>query len=78
MRLSGLLKKKAEISSCPGYDTFGPFKLVGGIKKGHPNEAEIDAAVNFQGITNIKIFYALKIIGELGKKVRYFVLFLFL
>ncbi|HRX13408.1 MAG TPA: flavodoxin family protein [Eubacteriales bacterium] len=35
------------VYSCPGYDTFGPFKLVGGIKKGHPNEAEIDAAVKF-------------------------------
>ena len=22
---------------CKGYDTFGPFKLVGGIAKGHPN-----------------------------------------
>lgn len=35
------------VYSCPGYDTFGPFKLVGGIKKGHPNEAEIDASVKF-------------------------------
>ena len=32
---------------CKGYDTFGPFKLVGGISKGHPNEAEIKAAVMF-------------------------------
>ena len=23
--------------SCKGYDTYGPFKLVGGIAKSHPN-----------------------------------------
>jgi flavodoxin len=33
---------------CRGYDTFGPFKLVGGIAKGHPNKAdEARAAVFF-------------------------------
>ena len=32
---------------CQGYDTFGPFKLVGGIAKGHPTEEEISAAVAF-------------------------------
>ena len=32
---------------CLGYDTFGPFKLVGGIAKGHPTEEEIDEAVAF-------------------------------
>ena len=32
---------------CLGYDTFGPFKLVGGIAKGHPTEDEIAAAVSF-------------------------------
>ena len=32
---------------CLGYDTFGPFKLVGGIAKGHPNEEDIDGAVQF-------------------------------
>ena len=26
---------------CKGYDTFGPFKLVGGIAKGHPDEEDI-------------------------------------
>lgn len=30
-----------------GFDTFGPFKLVGGIAKGHPNAEEIAGAVNF-------------------------------
>ena len=32
---------------CQGFDTFGPFKLVGGIAKGHPTKEEIDAAVKF-------------------------------
>ena len=32
---------------CQGYDTFGPFKLVGGLAKGHPTETEIAAAVTF-------------------------------
>lgn len=32
---------------CQGYDTFGPFKLVGGIAKGHPTEDEIRGAVSF-------------------------------
>lgn len=32
---------------CFGYDTFGPFKLVGGLKKGHPTEEEIEGAVAF-------------------------------
>lgn len=32
---------------CPGFDTFGPFKLVGGIAKGHPTEDEINGAIQF-------------------------------
>ena len=32
---------------CQGFDTFGPFKLVGGIAKGHPTKAEIDGVVKF-------------------------------
>ena len=32
---------------CQGFDTFGPFKLVGGIAKGHPTEEEIAGAVKF-------------------------------
>ena len=33
--------------SCQGYNTFGPFKLVGGTGKGHPTEEEIRDAVDF-------------------------------
>ena len=32
---------------CKGYDTFGPFKLVGGIAKGHPDNKDLQNAVGF-------------------------------
>ena len=32
---------------CKGYDTFGPFRLVGGIAKGHPDEADLKNARDF-------------------------------
>lgn len=32
---------------CFGFNTFGPFKLFGGMAKGHPNESEIENAVKF-------------------------------
>jgi len=32
---------------CLGFDTFGPFKVIGGIAKGHPDEKEIADAVKF-------------------------------
>ena len=36
---------------CQGFDTFGPFKLVGGIAKGHPTPEETAGAVAFyQGL----------------------------
>lgn len=35
------------IYGCQGFDTYGPFKLIGGIAKGHPTQKEIDGAVNF-------------------------------
>ena len=45
-----LKEKKADIIGkfgCKGYDTFGPFKLVGGIAKGHPDEKDLETAVSF-------------------------------
>ena len=33
--------------ACKGYDTFGPFKLIGGIAKGRPNENDIQKAKEF-------------------------------
>ena len=32
---------------CLGFDTFGPFKVIGGIAQGHPDEKEIADAVKF-------------------------------
>ena len=32
---------------CLGFDTFGPFKLVGGLCKGHPDDSEVQEAVDF-------------------------------
>lgn len=32
---------------CRGWDTYGPFKLIGGISKGRPNEKDIKKAENF-------------------------------
>ena len=33
--------------SCSGYNTFGPFKLIGGTAKGHPDSEDIRKAVGF-------------------------------
>lgn len=35
------------VYGCAGFDTWGPFKLVGGVQKGHPTAEEIQGAVNF-------------------------------
>lgn len=32
---------------CLGFDSFGPFKLIGGMAKGHPTADEIQGAVQF-------------------------------
>lgn len=32
---------------CFGFNTFGPFKLIGGMAKGHPTAEELSAAVKF-------------------------------
>lgn len=45
-----LKEKRASIIGkfgCKGYDTFGPFKMLGGISKGHPDEKDLQDAVNF-------------------------------
>ncbi len=33
--------------ACRGYNTFGPFKLVGGTSKGHPDEEDVRKALEF-------------------------------
>lgn len=37
----------AGIFGCLGFDTFGLFKLVGGIAKGRPNQEDLDSASAF-------------------------------
>ena len=32
---------------CFGFNTFGPFKLIGGIAKGHPDQDDIKKALAF-------------------------------
>ena len=33
--------------SCPGWDTVGPLKLIGGLNRGHPNNHDLDRALAF-------------------------------
>lgn len=43
-------QKSADIAGeygCLGFDTFGPFKLIGGIAKGHPDKSELEGAAEF-------------------------------
>ncbi len=45
-----LLKKGVSIVgefSCRGLDTVGPFKLIGGMNKGKPDEEDLENARNF-------------------------------
>lgn len=43
-------KHKAKILGefgCFGFNTFGPFKLIGGIAKGHPDAKDLAAVLEF-------------------------------
>lgn len=42
-------KRCEELGSyqCLGFVTYGPFKLVGGLAKGHPTQEEITGALRF-------------------------------
>lgn len=45
-------KRNAQILGsfgCFGFNTYGPFKLIGGIAKGHPDEEDLAHAVTFYG-----------------------------
>lgn len=45
-----VLSRDAEILGeygCLGFDTYGPFKLIGGISNGHPNQDDLEGAVKF-------------------------------
>ena len=45
------LQKKGYVISgefcCKGFDTYGPFRFIGGINKGRPNETDIITAKSF-------------------------------
>lgn len=34
---------------CRGFDTVGPLRLVGGLNRGHPDEADLARAAEFAG-----------------------------
>ncbi len=57
--------REAGTYQCLGYDTFGPFKLVGGIAKGHPDEKDLEGAVRFFGEIKAKT-------EATGEKSRFF------
>jgi flavodoxin len=45
-----VLEKEADILGeygCKGYNTYGPWKVIGGMNKKHPTEIEIMSAVEF-------------------------------
>jgi flavodoxin len=37
------------VYDCPGWDTLGPLRFVGGVAKKRPNDADIAGAVKFFG-----------------------------
>lgn len=39
------------VYNCPGYDTYGPLKLIGGLNKNHPDESDISEALKFYNDT---------------------------
>ena len=46
-KLENKIKKKDSFSGsygCRGYDTFGPWKIIGGIAKKHPNQKDLKKA----------------------------------
>ncbi len=47
-----LVKKGLDIIgefNCKGFDTAGPFKLIGGISKNSPNKEDLKKAIDFAG-----------------------------
>ncbi|GAB4584989.1 flavodoxin family protein [Nocardia sp. IFM 10818] len=41
--------------SCRGFDTYLPFKLVGGVKKGHPNAEDLAQARAFAEALRVQL-----------------------
>jgi flavodoxin len=32
---------------CRGYNTYGPWKVIGGMNKNHPSQEELEEAIHF-------------------------------
>ena len=45
--IQGIDKQEVGNYYCEGYNTFGPFKLVGGTGKGHPDEEDLVNVIKF-------------------------------
>ena len=44
------LERKAVIMGeygCRGYNTYGPWKVIGGMNKNHPSQEELEEAIHF-------------------------------
>lgn len=46
-KLEMLNIKVLGVYSCRGYDTYGPWKLIGGIARNHPSEEDISKGIDF-------------------------------
>lgn len=57
------------VYGCPGFDTWGPFKLTGGVQKGHPTAEEIKGAVDF--FDKIEDEYGDIIVEEYAKREKH-------
>lgn len=47
--------KDIEVFSCPGYDTYGPLKLIGGVNRKRPNKKDVFKLKEF--ILENKLWY---------------------
>ena len=49
--IAAAVKEKSAVVAgefgCRGFNTFGPFKLIGGTGKGHPDETDLENARRF-------------------------------
>ena len=45
----GLKGSGMTIYGCKGYNTYGPWQIIGGMNKKHPTKEEIALAVKFVG-----------------------------
>lgn len=56
------------VYGCLGFDTWGPFKIVGGVQKGHPTADEVAGAVAF--FDKLEDEYGDIIVSEYNKRAK--------